>query len=75
MDDTGFLLNAHRELRRHNPEGQLPLVEGEATGKHVENWRYLVELDQEVRNQNGEVSIVGGGRSRYCPGRGDAAGL
>ena len=61
MGDAGFLLRAHCRLRRHNPEGDLLFIDGKVTGKRVENGRCLVEVDQEARNQDGEVSIVGGG--------------
>lgn len=61
MGDAAFLLRAHCRLRRHNPEGDLLLIDGKVTGKRVENGRCLVEVDQEARNQDGKVSIVGGG--------------
>ena len=30
-------------------------------GKRVEGERHLVEIEQEARNQDGELSVVGGG--------------
>ncbi len=61
MGDAGFLLRAHCKLRRHNPEGDLLFIHGKVTGKRVENGRYVVEVSQEARNQDDEVSVVGGG--------------
>jgi len=75
MGDAGFLLRAHCELDQHNPERDLLFFDGKATGKRGENGSCPVELEREVRNQDGEISIVGGGRSRYRRGRGDAASL
>lgn len=61
MGDHGFLVRAHCKLRRHNPEGDLLLIEGKVTTKRVEGGRHLVEIEQVARNQDGEVSVVGGG--------------
>jgi acyl dehydratase len=61
MGDDGFLVRAHCKLRRHNPEGDLLFIDGKVTGKRVENGRHLVEIVQEARNQDGELSVVGGG--------------
>jgi acyl dehydratase len=61
MGDAGFLVRAHCKLRRHNPEGDLLVINGKVTAKRVENGRHLVEVEQEARNQDGELSILGGG--------------
>ena len=61
MGDTGFLVNAHSRIRRHNPEGDLLFITGQVTGKRVENGKCLVDIAQQAHNQDGEVSIVGGG--------------
>ncbi|HET6183745.1 MAG TPA: MaoC family dehydratase N-terminal domain-containing protein [Acetobacteraceae bacterium] len=61
MGDTGFLVRAHCKLRRHNVEGDLLVIGGRVTGKRIENGRYLVDIEQEARNQDGELSVVGGG--------------
>ena len=61
MGDDGFLVRAHCKLRRHNPEGDLLFIDGKVTGKRVENGRHLVDIEQEARNQDGELSVVGGG--------------
>ena len=61
MGDRGFLVNAHSRIRRHNPEGDLLFIAGQVTGKRVENGQLLVDISQQAHNQDGEVSIVGGG--------------
>ena len=62
MGDDGFLRRAHCKIRRHNPEGDYLIIEGRVTGKRVEEGRHLVvEIEQEARNQDGELSVVGGG--------------
>jgi len=61
MGDSGFLMNAHCRIRRHNPEGDLLFIDGQVTGKRVENGRLLVDIAQQAHNQDGEVSIMGGG--------------
>jgi len=71
MGDAGFLVNAHCRIRRHNPEGDLLFIDGQVTGKRVENGRLLVDIAQQAHNQDGEVSIVGGG-TVAVPGRGAA---
>jgi acyl dehydratase len=61
MGDTGFLVRATSKLRRHNPEGDLLFIDGKVTGKRVEGGRHLVDVAQEARNQDGELSVVGTG--------------
>jgi len=61
MGDTGFLVNAHSRIRRHNPEGDLLFIQGQVSGKRVEDGKLLVDISQQAHNQDGEVSIVGGG--------------
>lgn len=61
MGDDGFLRRAHCKIRRHNPEGDLLRIDGVVTRKFVEDGRRLVEIEQEARNQDGELSVVGGG--------------
>ena len=61
MGDTGFLASAHSRIRRHNPEGDLLFIEGQVVGKRMENGRGLVEISQQAHNQDGAISIVGGG--------------
>lgn len=61
MGDAGFLLRAGCQLRRHNPEGDLLFIDGVVTGKRIEQGRHLVEIRQEARNQDGELSAIGTG--------------
>jgi acyl dehydratase len=61
MGDEGFLVQASCKLRRHNPEGDLLFIDGKVTGKRVEGGRCLIEVAQEARNQDGELSVVGTG--------------
>ncbi|MBX6368509.1 MAG: MaoC family dehydratase N-terminal domain-containing protein [Rhodospirillales bacterium] len=61
MGDDGFLRRAHCKIRRHNPEGDTLFIDGCVTRKFAEDGRHLVEIEQEARNQDGELSVVGGG--------------
>ncbi len=61
MGDDGFLRRATCKIRRHNPEGDLLFIDGRVTAKRVEGDRHLVEIEQEARNQDGELSIIGTG--------------
>jgi acyl dehydratase len=61
MGDDGFLRRAQCKIRRHNPEGDYLLIDGKVIRKFVEGGRHLVEIDQEARNQDGELSVLGGG--------------
>jgi len=59
MGDDGFLVNAQSKIRRHNPEGDLLFIDASVAGKRVEGGRCLVDIVQEARNQDGELSVVG----------------
>jgi hypothetical protein len=59
IGDDGFLRQASCKIRRHNPEGDLLRIDGRVVRKYVEDGRHLVEIEQEARNQDGEVSVVG----------------
>jgi acyl dehydratase len=61
MGDDGFLRQASCKIRRHNPEGDMLTINGSVKRKYVENGRHLVAIEQEARNQDGELSVVGGG--------------
>ena len=61
MGDDGVLRRAHCRIRRHNPEGDTLRIEGTVVRKFVEDDRHLVEIAQEARNQDGELSVAGGG--------------
>lgn len=61
MGDDGFLRQASCKIRRHNPEGDLLFIKGKVKRKFIENGRHLVEIEQEARNQDDELSVVGSG--------------
>jgi len=61
MGDDGFLRKASCKIRRHNPEGDILVISGKVVGKSVEDGRHLVRIEQEARNQDGELSVVGEG--------------
>lgn len=61
MGDTGFLRKAGCKIRRHNPEGDLLFIKAKVKRRFVEDGRHLVEIEQEGRNQDGELSVIGSG--------------
>jgi acyl dehydratase len=61
MGDDGFLRNATCKIRRHNPAGDILFIKGKVTRKYVEAARHLVEIEQEARNQDDELSVLGTG--------------
>ncbi len=61
MGDDGILRRARCKIRRHNPEGDTLRIEGTVTKKRIESGRHLVEIEQEARNQDGELSVLGSG--------------
>ena len=61
MGDTGFLHKSSCKIRRHNPEGDMIFIKAKVKRKFVENGQHLVEIEQEARNQDDELSVVGSG--------------
>jgi len=61
MGDAGFLRKSTCKIRRHNPEGDMLFFKGRVTRKYVEDGRHLVEIEQEARNQDDELSVLGTG--------------
>jgi acyl dehydratase len=61
MGDDALLRQASCKIRRHNPVGDTLFITGSVVRKFVEDGRYLVELNQEARNQNDELSVLGSG--------------
>ncbi len=61
MGDDGFLRRAHCKIRRHNPAGDMLFIKGKVKRKFVEDGRALVEIEQEARNQDDELSVLGSG--------------
>ena len=69
MGDDGFLRTAKSQIRRHNPVGDTLFIKGHVMRKFVEDGRHLVEIAQEARNQDDELSASGAGVIEL-PGRG-----
>jgi acyl dehydratase len=69
MGDDGFLHRAACKIRRHNPEGDTLFLTGKVTRKFIDGDRHAVEIEQEARNQDGELSVVGSGVV-WLPARG-----
>ena len=61
MGDAGFLRRATCKIRRHNPEGDLLFISGKVVAKRIEAGRYLVDIEQQAVNQDGELSVLGTG--------------
>jgi len=61
MGDDGFLRRARSQIRRHNPAGDTLFINGKVTRKFDQDGRHLVEIEQEARNQDGELSAIGSG--------------
>jgi len=61
MGDDGFLRKSHCKIRRHNPEGDMLFIKGYVKRKYIEGGKHLVEIEQEARNQDDELSVLGSG--------------
>jgi acyl dehydratase len=62
IGDDGFLLRHQTKIRNHNVAGDWILISGRVTGKTVDDQgRGLVTVDQEARNQHGDLSAIGSG--------------
>lgn len=61
MGDDGMLRQAECKIRRHNPAGDMVLIDGVVKRKYIEGDRALVEIEQTAHNQDGEVSVLGSG--------------
>lgn len=59
MGDDGFLRKASCQVRRHNPEGDIILINSKVTRKFIEGDRHLVEIEQLAVQQDGELSAKG----------------
>jgi len=56
MGDDGFLRTAKSQIRRHNPVGDTLFIKGHVVRKLIEDGQHLVEIAQEARNQDDELS-------------------
>jgi acyl dehydratase len=61
MGDDAALRRATCKIRRHNPVGDTLFINGHVVRKIVEDGRHLIEIAQEARNQDNELSAVGTG--------------
>ena len=61
MGDAAFLRRATCKIRRHNPAGDMLSIIGTVSGKRIEDGNHLVDIEQEARNQDGELSVLGTG--------------
>jgi acyl dehydratase len=59
MGDGGWLCKATSKIRRHNPEGDTLFFNAKVVKKWTEGSRHLVEIEQEAKNQDGELSVIG----------------
>ncbi|MDP6183197.1 MAG: MaoC family dehydratase N-terminal domain-containing protein [Gammaproteobacteria bacterium] len=60
--DDGFLYQASCKIRRHNPAGDTLLIRGKVVNKYVDDeGRNCVAIEQEARNQDDELSVLGSG--------------
>lgn len=57
--DDGFLRKAKSQIRRHNPDGDVIVIEAVVTRKFVENGKHLVEISQKALTHRGELSASG----------------
>jgi acyl dehydratase len=69
IGDDGFLRKASCKIRRHNPEGDMLFIKGRVTRKFIEDGKHMVEIEQEARNQDDELSVLGAGVAEL-PSRG-----
>jgi hypothetical protein len=61
MGDDGFLRRATCKIRRHNPEGDALFIKARVIRKFQDEGSCLVEIEQEARNQDDELSVIGTG--------------
>jgi acyl dehydratase len=61
MGDDGMLRTANCKIRRHNPEGDMVLIDGVVKRKFMQGDQALVEIEQKAHNQDGELSALGTG--------------
>ncbi len=58
MGDDGFLRRLRVEIRRHNAEGDMLVIDGEVSRKFVEDDHRYVELQLLAHNRAGELSAA-----------------
>ena len=58
IGDDGFLVSSSSKIRRHTPEGDTLLINGEVTNKYEKDGKGFVEVTHEAKNQDGELSFI-----------------
>jgi hypothetical protein len=62
MGDDGFLANHKAQIRHHNVVGDVVKITGKVTGKFTDELgRTCVTVEQQARNQHGDLSATGVG--------------
>ncbi len=64
IGDMGFLKQATSKIRRHNPEGDVLFINAKVVDKYEEDGAGYVKVEQEAKNQDGELSIIGTATAR-----------
>ena len=59
IGDDGFLHKSSCQIRRHNPDGDAMVINGEVTKKFEENGKKYVEVAQKATTHRGELSAFG----------------
>ena len=59
MGDDGFLRKSKCQIRRHNPDGDVVVIDATVSRKFVEDGKHLVEISQKAQTHRGELSASG----------------
>ncbi|MEZ5736101.1 MAG: MaoC family dehydratase N-terminal domain-containing protein [Novosphingobium sp.] len=59
IGDDGFLHKSDCQIRRHNPDGDAIVINGEVKRKFEENGKKYVEVEQKATTHRGELSAFG----------------
>lgn len=59
MGDDGFLRKSKCQIRRHNPDGDVIVIDATVSRKFVENGKHFVEIAQNAQTHRGESSAHG----------------
>ena len=59
IGDDGYLRKSKCQIRRHNPDGDVIVIDGVVTRKYVEDGMYLLEISQRAETHRGELSAQG----------------
>jgi acyl dehydratase len=62
--DDGFVRQSKTQIRRHNPEGDIIYITGQVTNKQVVGEEGIIDIAQQARNQDGELSVIGAAQVR-----------